>query len=88
MYFSPPVTGRLDEDAGDVARAVLYFRRDVKATREYFLYSPLSMVAEIGGYVGLLMGVSLFKLAEVNNHLLDHLWARHWSKTKRRTNYQ
>ena len=35
------------------------------------LYSELSMVAEIGGYVGLLLGVSLFKIAEVNNVFLD-----------------
>ncbi len=34
------------------------------------------MVAEIGGYVGLLMGVSLFKIAYVNNLFIDYLMAR------------
>ena len=29
------------------------------------------MVAEIGGYVGLLLGISLFNLAHVNNALID-----------------
>ena len=45
--------------------------RDIKTTTEYFLYSILSMVAEIGGYVGLLLGVSLFKIADVNNVFID-----------------
>ncbi len=71
MYFGPEVTGTSDSDDSDVAKAVLYFRRDIKTTEEYVLYSPLSMLAEIGGYVGLLMGVSLFKLVDVNNFCLD-----------------
>ena len=29
------------------------------------------MLAEIGGYVGLLLGVSLFKLADINNFFID-----------------
>ena len=50
MYFGPPVTGDQNPEVADVARAIFYFRRDVKTTTEYYLYSPLSMVAEIGGY--------------------------------------
>ena len=50
---------------------ITFLRRDIKTTSEYYLYSGLSMVAEIGGYVGLLLGVSLFKLAQVNNMLID-----------------
>ena len=38
----------------DVSKAVFYFRRDVKSSHEYFIYSSTSMLAEIGGYVGLL----------------------------------
>ena len=49
----------------------LIFRRDVKTTREYVLYSSLSMIAEVGGYVGLLLGISLFKLADVMNALIE-----------------
>lgn len=71
MYFGPPVTGLQNAELQDVARAVFYFRRDVKTTTEYHLYSVLSMLAEIGGYVGLLLGVSLFKLAEINNAFID-----------------
>lgn len=71
MYFGPPVTGSNNNDEQDIAKAVFYFRRDIKTTTEYFLYSILSMVAEIGGYVGLLLGVSLFKLADINNVFID-----------------
>ena len=53
---------------------MFYFRKDVKKTTEYFLYSTLSMLAEIGGYVGLLLGVSLFNLSSLNNVLIDCLY--------------
>ncbi len=49
-------------------------RRDVKKTIEYFLYSSVSMMAEIGGYVGLLLGFSLYNLSEINNTLIDFLY--------------
>lgn len=71
MYFGPPVTGLANEEESDIGRAIFYFRRDIKTTTEYFLYSPLSMLAEIGGYVGLLLGMSLFKLTEMNDILID-----------------
>ena len=29
------------------------------------------MIAEVGGYVGLLLGVSLFKLADVMNFVIE-----------------
>ncbi|XP_059098535.1 uncharacterized protein LOC131892719 [Tigriopus californicus] len=76
MYFGPPVTGMANEEESNIGRAIFYFRRDIKTTTEYFLYSPLSMLAEIGGYVGLLLGMSLFKLTEMNNILID------WYMTK------
>ncbi len=58
----------------DRASAVFYFRLDVKKTTEYFLYSPLSMIAEIGGYVGLLLGISLFNVSSVNNAIIDYVF--------------
>jgi len=39
MYFGPPVTGAANPELAHFARAVFYFRRDVKITEEYFLYS-------------------------------------------------
>ena len=42
---------------------VFYFRRSVKVTQEFVLYTVLSLVAEVGGYVGLLLGFSVFNIA-------------------------
>ncbi len=71
MYFGPPVTGIRSPDFANVGWGVFYFRRDIKMTREYYLYSLLSMAAEIGGYVGLLLGASLVNVGYINNFLLD-----------------
>ena len=73
MYFSPQVTG--DTGVPDRAEAYFYFRRDIKTTREYFLYSLLSMAAEIGAYVGLLLGASLVNLVKVNSYIIDRWFA-------------
>ena len=69
MYFSPMVTG--DHDFAERSWLVLYFRGDIKTTNEYFLYGLLSMAAEIGAYVGLLLGASLANMVGINNYLND-----------------
>ena len=71
MYFGPPVSGINDPVRKDFAWGVFYFRRDIKTTTEYVLYTLLSMAAEIGGYVGLLLGASLVNLGRINSALLD-----------------
>ena len=71
MYFGPPVTGVNGADRKEYAWGVFYFRRDIKTTTEYLLYSLLSMLAEIGGYVGLLLGASLVNIGQVNSYFLD-----------------
>lgn len=71
VYFDPPVSGVNDIVRKNYAWGVFYFRRDIKKTTEYVLYTPLSMAAEIGGYVGLLLGASLVNLGHINSALLD-----------------
>ncbi len=71
MYFGPPATGNRSLDKANTGQAIFYFRRDIKITEEYYLYSFLSMVAEIGGYVGLLLGASLVNIGRINSFLLD-----------------
>ena len=71
MYFGPPVTGVNGAERKNYAWGVFYFRRDIKTTTEYLLYTLLSMVAEIGGYVGLLLGASLVNIEQINSFLLD-----------------
>jgi hypothetical protein len=71
MYFGPPVTGIQGPEKSKIGYGVFYFRRDIKTTNEYQLYTLLSMAAEIGGYVGLLLGASLVNLGSINSFLLD-----------------
>ena len=52
---------------------VFYFRRSVKVTKEFYLYTGLSLAAEIGGYVGLLMGFSVFSVANIFTNLVRFL---------------
>ena len=42
-------------------------RENIKITEAHWLYSVLSMIAEIGGYVGLFLGVSIIQI----NHVFD-----------------
>ena len=70
VYFDP-ISGINDPIRKNYAWGVFYFRRDVKKTTEYVLYTLLSMAAEIGGYVGLLLGASLVNLGHINSALLD-----------------
>ena len=54
-------------------------KSNIKVTQAHYLYSGLSMVAEIGGYVGLFLGVSFNKLAILTNTLITRLDS--WSST-------
>ena len=71
LYFGPPVTGNNDPVRKDYAWAVLYFRRDIKTTREYVLYTLLSLAAEMGAFVGLLLGASLVDVGGIINQFFD-----------------
>ncbi len=55
----------------NTGQAFFYFPPRIVQNREKHFYSTLSLVAEIGGYVGLLLGVSLFHLARGFNQLLE-----------------
>ena len=55
-YFGFPF---LSDDDIDYAYAKLYFKNIVKVTEDYLSYTFLSMIAEIGGYAGLMIGFSI-----------------------------
>ena len=52
----------------------MYFGRSVLVKKSILDYTWLSMVAEIGGYVGLLLGISLVDIAFSIDRWI--LWAR------------
>ena len=61
------------------------FKENIKVIEAYQLYSLLSMIAEIGGYVGMFLGISLLQIRFVLDKLLS--WIDElWKHMKRRTN--
>ena len=51
----------------------IYFDEKIKVTDAHYLYSGLSLIAEIGGYVGLFLGVSVNQVSVLMNTLLDKI---------------
>ena len=43
----------------------MYFKKMIQVRRSYLAYSIISMFAEIGGYLGLLLGYSLLDLTNI-----------------------
>ena len=52
------------------------FKSSIKVTQSHYLYSGLSMVAEIGGYVGLFLGVSINQISDIFKYLVGKLVAK------------
>ena len=44
------------------ARLDLYFSPRVTVTREHYLYTVLTFISEVGGYVSLILAYSFFEL--------------------------
>ena len=59
------------KDDRDYGQLYLYFAPRTMFSEELTLYTPLSMFAEIGGYVGLLLGVSLWNFAAWISDILE-----------------
>ena len=52
-------------------KLLIFFKENIKVTKAYHIYSGLSLIAEIGGYVGLFLGISMNqigKLLDMFNH--------------------
>ena len=49
----------------------IHFEEIIKVTNGYYLYSGLSLIAEIGGYVGLFLGVSVNQITDLMEALLS-----------------
>ena len=70
VNLNPPI---VENSQKSTAETVFYFKRDIKTSNEYFIYTELSMIAEIGGYVGLMLGVSFINIGNLINKLLDKM---------------
>ena len=52
---------------------VINFQENVEVVSSYYLYSGLSLIAEVGGYVGLFLGVSINQIANFIEWILTRI---------------
>ena len=50
-------------------RTSFFFEEYIKVSTSYFAYTELELLAELGGYVGLFMGLSVFDLRHAINRI-------------------
>ena len=76
-YFavSGKTYGILDSPSPEYAKVTLNFEQLIQETKSYYAYSELSLIAEIGGYVGLFLGISVNQLINLWD-ILDAVLAR------------
>ena len=55
------------------SRVKLYFQPRVKVVRSYYAYSGLSLIAEIGGYFGLFLGVSINQITYLTPYVQERV---------------
>ena len=53
------------------SRLMLYFAPNVLRSEEHYMYDMGSLIADFGGYVGLLIGYSFSHLAMLLNDIID-----------------
>ena len=54
-----------------IMKIKIYFQENIMVTRAYYTYSGLSLIAEIGGYVGLFLGVSINQITNLFDVLFN-----------------
>ena len=64
------------------SRVIITLAENVKIMDEIPLYSLLSMVAEVGGYVGLFLGVSINQMSLVAGFLFEKIFTAYYNLTK------
>ena len=64
----------------------IYYPSKVTQSIEHPLYTVLNLFAEIGGYVGLILGYSLFHLAAVMKGVIDTVAKKMDERNKIRPN--
>lgn len=71
IIFGYPV---LDQTVPNEAYVKLYFKSHVNVRRNILAYSATNLWAEVGGYIGLLLGFSLLDLTKLIKGLSDGSW--------------
>ena len=67
VYLGPTV----EELQTSSTKVIFYFRRDIKLSTEYIVYQELTLLAESGGIVGLILGVSVLHIRYLFYYIID-----------------
>ena len=52
---------------------VISFERFIRVTSEYYIYTGINLIAEIGGYVGLFLGISVNQVTNLMDFIASRL---------------
>ena len=72
-YLKVKYDQRIMQNQGSQGELRFYFPVSIKVNQAYYTYKELSLIAEIGGYVGLFLGWSVYQLTEVMDTLVPFL---------------
>ena len=59
------------------ASVEIEFEDIIKVTRDYYIYTEISLIAEIGGYVGLFLGVSVNQVTNLMDFIAGKIVQLH-----------
>ena len=62
-----------DKMEKDISEIKLYFYNRVRVVKSYYGYSGLSLIAEIGGYIGLFLGVSINQITYLISFIQERI---------------
>ena len=68
-----PVQIRRNQTGTQNKQVTFNFDKFIKVTHAYLAYTELELLAELGGYVGLFLGYSVFHLSEVIEKIIMYL---------------
>ena len=57
--------GERTPDRENRGELIFNFRQKIHKTVSYYLYEEISLIAEIGGFVGLFLGASVYQIADL-----------------------
>ena len=62
-----------DKMLSSYAMVTIFFEEFIRVTRDYYTYTEISLIAEIGGYVGLFLGVSVNQVTNLMNFIAANI---------------
>ena len=71
LFVSTKATKTSEVDG--YGKVMITLKENIQVIEAYYLYSGLSLIAEVGGYVGLFLGVSVNQVSTLVNAALDKL---------------